>query len=126
MVVSDAINQDEVSPAKVIDNALTNIEKEASQLIKETHNDADSGSGSGAGGNIGELGVENDSALPAIKISSAQTRAGDSNSSSELAAGKDGHADVNKALKEATENSTEVSYLLLYYFLYSDLVLLCC
>lgn len=127
MVVSDAINQDEVSPAKVIDNALTNIENEASQLIKETHDGAsattnDDGSGSGAGGNVGELGVENDSALSAIKISGAQTRAGDSNKSSELAAVKDGQAastDVNKALKEATQNSPEVKFDLFLSIFYS-------
>ena len=115
MVVSDAINQDEVSPAKVIDNALTSIENEASQLIKETHDGAaatESGSGSGAGGNVGELGVENDSALSAIKVSSAKIR--DANNSIVLPADKDSHAvpnsiDANKALKEATQNSPEVN-----------------
>ena len=126
-LVSDAINQDEVSPAKVIDNALANIENEASQLIKESRGDGNGGtshqgsdkdaslaSGSGAGGDVGELGEEHQTASSVAEkvtatnkdtegpIAKGETRDGSSNAVGSA-------IDANKELKEATQNSPEVS-----------------
>lgn len=90
-IVSDSINQDVVSPAKVIDSALTKIEDEAAKLMNETDNMQHEGSGSGQE-EAGSL-----TTLPAEKSETKSHKV--KNTKQAISA--------NNELKKATENSPE-------------------
>jgi len=98
-IVSDS-SQDEVSPAKIIDTALTKIENEASKLIKESKSNVH-GSGSG---------VEEEDFSQAKFYGGGESNNGlsekspDSSDISSFA-----KEDKNKDFKEAAENSPDVS-----------------
>ncbi|XP_066925368.1 glutamic acid-rich protein-like [Clytia hemisphaerica] len=93
-IVSDAINQDEVSPAKVIDNALTNIEQEAAKLIKESKNTHGSGSGD----------TEETTSSLTVDLSKTKGETKEGDVTSAMLSHSD---DASKALKEATQNAPE-------------------